>query len=104
MRTQSVLVSARLRAVLMAAVSLAVVITAFAASGPSATTATAQSAGPSGVTRWAILLCKFSDVTDEPRPASYFRTMFTEVGAGQGGLFDYWRDMSGGTVDLTGSQ
>jgi hypothetical protein len=104
MRTQSFRVAARLRASLVAAVSLVVVLVAFAASGPSASTAVAQSAGPSGTTRWAILLCRFSDVSAQPRPASYFRNMFTEVGAGQNGMFDYWRDMSGGTVDLTGSQ
>lgn len=104
MRIHSYLVPARLRALLMSVVSVAVVIAAFVASESTTSTASAQSAGPSGPTRWAILLCKFSDVADQPRPASYFRSMFTEVGAGQNGLFDYWRDMSGGAVDLTGSQ
>jgi hypothetical protein len=34
----------------------------------------------------------------------YFRWMFTEAGRNWGGLFDYWRDVSYGRIDLTGSR
>lgn len=57
-----------------------------------------------GNTKWAIVLCKFSDVDAEPQPPEFFQDFFTETGIGQGGLFDYWRDMSFGAIDLTGSQ
>jgi hypothetical protein len=53
--------------------------------------------------KWAILLCKPNDDSSEPTPADYYRRLFTEAGAGTGGLFDYWRDQSYGNVDLTGS-
>jgi M6 family metalloprotease-like protein len=57
-----------------------------------------------GNTRWAIVLCKFSDVSAEPQPPGFFRDLFTETGAGQGGMFDYWQSMSYGSISLTGSQ
>src|SRR5215831_2606962 len=53
--------------------------------------------------KWAIILCKPNDHSEEPLSADYYRNLFTESGAGTGGLFDYWRDQSYGNVDLTGS-
>ena len=54
---------------------------------------------------WAILLCKFNDKSDyEPHPASFYRQAFTEAGAGKGREFDYFREVSGGSLDLTGSK
>jgi hypothetical protein len=61
----------------------------------------------SGKTKWAIILCKFQDKQNNPAdlqpPPSFFEDLFTEKGAGKGGMFDYWRDMSYGAVDVTGS-
>ena len=54
-------------------------------------------------TKWAVILCNTNDDNSEPISAQYYRDLFTESGAGTGGLFDYWRDQSYGAVDLTGS-
>ena len=56
-----------------------------------------------GNTRWAVLLCKYGDLSAEPQPPSYFRTLLTETGAGTGNLYVYFRDVSYGQIDLTGS-
>jgi hypothetical protein len=53
---------------------------------------------------FAVILCKFSDQPEEPRPPSFYQNCFTETGAGTGGSFDYWRDVSYGNLDLTGSK
>ena len=53
---------------------------------------------------FAIILCKFSDQPQESRPPSFYQNCFTEAGAGSGGAFDYWRDVSFGKLDLTGSK
>jgi M6 family metalloprotease-like protein len=51
----------------------------------------------------AVVLCKFTDRTGEPHPQSYYQNMFSETGAGQSGVFDYWKDNSYGQLDLTGT-
>jgi hypothetical protein len=51
---------------------------------------------------WAIVLCKFSDRPSEPRPVDYYEDLFTRHGTG--GLADYWKDVSLGNLDLTGSR
>jgi M6 family metalloprotease-like protein len=56
-----------------------------------------------GSTRWAVILCKFSDDTTEPQPQQFYRDFFSESGAGQGGLYDYWKIQSYGAIDLSGS-
>lgn len=56
-----------------------------------------------GPTRWAVILCRFNDVPESSRPLSHFNDFFTQSGAGRGGLFDYWRDISYRTIDLSGS-
>src|SRR5436190_24369257 len=75
---------------------------------PSTYAASQQPNPVSGTTRWAILLCSFADhatsTTAVTRPTSFFQDLFTETGAGKGGMFDYWRDMSYGAIDLTGSR
>ncbi|WAZ19276.1 hypothetical protein STRCI_000313 [Streptomyces cinnabarinus] len=58
---------------------------------------------PGGPTPWAVLMCKFSDVAAQPQEAPFFEDLFTMAGAGKGGMADYWRDMSGGAISLTGS-
>jgi len=55
-------------------------------------------------TPWAILLCKFSDVSTEPYPRNRFEEIFTTVGAGKFNMVDFFRDMSHGHEDLSGSR
>ncbi len=55
-------------------------------------------------TPFAVVLCKFSDQPQEPRAPQFYKDCFTETGAGTGGAFDYWRDVSFGNLDLTGSR
>ncbi|MBC7986785.1 MAG: hypothetical protein H7X93_08975 [Sphingomonadaceae bacterium] len=48
-----------------------------------------------------VLLCKFRDQSAaEPNPSSFYTDLFA---AGTGGLSDYWRQASLGTIDLDGS-
>lgn len=51
---------------------------------------------------WAILLCRFSDVSTEPHPVDYYEDLYTRHGTG--GLVDYWNDVTHGIVDLSGSR
>src|SRR5262249_47936063 len=55
----------------------------------------------SGPTPFAVILCRFQDLP----PLSIPRDVFAQfvAGPGRGGMFDYWRDISYGTIDLTGS-
>lgn len=55
-------------------------------------------------TPWAILLCKFSDNATEPYPRARFEEIFTSAGNGKLNMVDFFRDMSHGNVDLSGSQ
>jgi hypothetical protein len=57
-----------------------------------------------GAIRWSVLLCKFSDRAAEPQAPAYFRDFLTQGGAGQGGAADYWRDVSGDAISLSGSE
>jgi M6 family metalloprotease-like protein len=51
----------------------------------------------------AVILCKPSDRPTEPHPKSYYEAMFNETGNGQGGMFDYWRDVSYGQLSVSGT-
>jgi hypothetical protein len=55
-------------------------------------------------TPWAILLCKFSDVSPEPYPRSRYEEIFTTAGAGKSNMVDFFHEMSHGHVDLSGSR
>src|SRR4051794_17008504 len=50
---------------------------------------------------WSVLLCKFSDVAGEPQMPTFFGRMFGAAGAGQEGLYDYYRDQSYGKVRVS---
>src|SRR5262245_29410871 len=50
-----------------------------------------------------VILCKFTDQTNEPQTVQYYQDMFSETGAGKRGVFDFWRDVSYGNLDLTGT-
>jgi hypothetical protein len=55
--------------------------------------------------RAAIVLCRFGDLADiTPRASEFYRDFFTEFGAGTGGAFDYWLDVTYGNLSLEGSQ
>jgi hypothetical protein len=54
-----------------------------------------------GAAPWAVILCQFSDVPAPQLPASYYLDFV--AGPGKLGLFDYWHDVSYGTIDLSGS-
>jgi hypothetical protein len=51
---------------------------------------------------WAVLLCRYSDVATETRPPDYYQDLFTRNGTG--GVVDYWRQVTYGGLDLTGSR
>jgi hypothetical protein len=55
-------------------------------------------------TPWAILLIHFKDSLDEPFPRSRYEEIFTSAGAGKWNMVDYFRDMSHGRLDLSGSK
>lgn len=50
---------------------------------------------------WSVLLCKYSDQPAEPQPPAFFASLLTRTG--QGGVADYWRDISDGAIDFAGS-
>jgi M6 family metalloprotease-like protein len=53
-----------------------------------------------GTTTWVTLMCKFADIADEQKPQSFFQSQY----ANTPGLLDhYWREVSYGKIDLTGS-
>lgn len=53
----------------------------------------------------AVILARFSDLPNvTPRDRSFYESYFTEAGAGSGGAYDYWRDVTFGTFALDGSQ
>lgn len=54
----------------------------------------------SGSTTWLSLLCKFSDIAAEPKPLSFFQSQYENA---PGRLDHYWREVSYGKIDLTGS-
>ncbi|HET7720286.1 MAG TPA: Ig-like domain repeat protein [Acidimicrobiales bacterium] len=51
----------------------------------------------------AVILCKPSDRLTEPHTPAYYEAMFNETGNGQGGMFDYWRDVSYGQLSVSGT-
>ena len=51
---------------------------------------------------WAIVLCKFSDQPAETRPPQYYKDLFTSIPGGP--VATYWRDVTHGVIDTTGSQ
>jgi M6 family metalloprotease-like protein len=54
----------------------------------------------SGSKPWVSILCKFSDVSDEPRSLSYFQNMYAST---YPGLDHYWREVSYNIANVTGS-
>src|SRR5262245_31310390 len=57
------------------------------------------------VTPWAILLCKFNDDNSAAiYPRQRFEEVFTTAGNGKFNMVDYFREMSHGKLDLSGSK
>ena len=55
-----------------------------------------------GPNPFAVILCRFNDLPALTIPTSVFSDYV--AGPGKGGLFDYWKDISYKTIDLTGSK
>jgi M6 family metalloprotease-like protein len=53
-----------------------------------------------GNTVWVTLMCKFSDIATEQKTLSFFQSQY---GNSQGQLDHYWREVSYGKINLTGS-
>ncbi len=51
---------------------------------------------------WAIVLARYADKPNVPQPVDYYQDFYTR--AGTGGVVDYWREVTFGNLDLTGSQ
>lgn len=50
---------------------------------------------------YAVLLCKFADVSEEPRPPTFFEAL---LGDGFPNVGHYYREISAGQMDLTGTR
>jgi hypothetical protein len=83
-------------------VATAAAALAVGALSASASPATAVPVG--GATAWSVLLCKYNDVTTEPRSLQFYREFLTDAGAGRQGVQDYFADQSRGRVTLRGSE
>jgi hypothetical protein len=55
-------------------------------------------------TAWAILLTRFNDDKAEPYRRERSAEIFTASGSGKWNMVDYFRDVSHGKLDLTGSK
>ncbi len=53
---------------------------------------------------FAILLCRAADVSSEPLTVNTIKQFFFKDGQGTGNIYDYFLNMSYGSIDLDGSQ
>ena len=51
---------------------------------------------------WAIVLARYADKPKVPRQPDFYEDLFTR--GGTGGVVDYWREVTFGNLDLTGSR
>jgi hypothetical protein len=57
--------------------------------------------GPSGPQPWLTIPCRFADLADvTPQPRAHFESLY---GSDAPGLDHFWRQASGGVIDLSGS-
>ncbi len=54
----------------------------------------------SGSHPWVTIMCKFSDIADEPNDLAYFQGMYGDT---KPGLNHYWNELSFGTANIDGS-
>src|SRR5215469_4938351 len=74
-------------------------------------TSTKAMADVTGTTSWAVLRCQLKD-TPVPvftgpyakDPEQFYADFFAEAGKGKNGLYDYWHDISNGTISLNGTK
>ena len=69
----------------------------------SSTPTTAEAPGLAGVTGshpWITIMCKLSDIADEPENYAFFEGMYADT---EPGLDHYWQEVSFSTFDVTGS-
>lgn len=57
-------------------------------------------AGVSGSHPWVSIMCKASDIADEPQDYAYFDGMYSDT---KPGLNHYWKELSFNNFDVTGS-
>ena len=50
-----------------------------------------------------VVLCNFSNQTQQPRTPAYFADMYSDAGAGELGALDYWKDVSYSKFSVTGT-
>src|SRR5438067_6078011 len=55
-------------------------------------------------TPWAVLRCKFNDDSSEPFTTDYYEDLFTASGVGSQNMVDFFRDVSHGNLDLSGTR
>src|SRR5207249_4568088 len=55
-------------------------------------------------TPWAVLRCKFNDDSTEPFTTDYYEDLFTASGVGSQNMVDFFRDVSHGNLDLSGTR
>ena len=65
------------------------------------TAASHQTSVTIGLQPWAVLLCRFADISDTPEQPSFFEQLFS---AAFPGLGDYWSEVSLGKMSLTGTE
>ena len=70
------------------------------AGGALSAPAEASASALSGPQPWVNVLCKFLDVSAEPKPASYFDGL---LGEAEPGLGHYWREVSYNNINIVGS-
>ncbi len=59
-----------------------------------------SSAAVSGAFPWVTIMCKFSDIADEPNNVAYFNGMYSST---KPGMDHYWKELSFNQVDVSGS-
>ncbi|HUG17264.1 MAG TPA: hypothetical protein VMM78_19820, partial [Thermomicrobiales bacterium] len=65
--------------------------------------ASANALAVSGSQRWYTILCKFSDVSDEPQSQSWFNSLISGSSTSYPGLDHYWREVSYNQSNIGGS-
>lgn len=56
--------------------------------------------------KWLVLLCSYPDIPNFPnsQSVSFFKDLYTGQGVGKGGMVDFFRDISYGTIDLASTE
>ena len=87
----------RIRSPRQVGVLVAVLAALVAASVPS------SGGAVSGTHPWVVVLCKFTDLSTEPHPPSFYEPEYEGTGASALDFVDYWSDVSYGALNVTGT-